>query len=144
LIISVTGPRDGKVDSMRQAYTHIAVKHFAKQLGIGRLKLDIQVRLHDGVMLKSIAEARDSEGLCEPIDNRTFIIDVATWGDWLTTLAHEMVHVKQFARGELDFAMCYWKSSRVSENMEYWIQPWEKEARRLQHKLALNFSKEQW
>lgn len=144
MIISVTGPRDGQIDPMRQAYTCLAVKHFAKQLGIGRLKLNIQVRLHDGILLNSIAEARDSEGLCEPIDNRNFIIDVATWGDWITTLAHEMVHVKQFARGELDFAMCYWKSSRVSENMEYWIQPWEKEARRLQHKLAVAFSKEQW
>lgn len=144
MIVSVTGPRDGELPLVRQAFTTLAVKHFAKQLGISRLKTNIQVRLHDGLLLNSIHDARDSEGLCEPLDTRNFIIDVATWGDWLTTLAHEMVHVKQFARGELDFAMGYWKSTRVSENMEYWIQPWEKEARRLQHKLAYNFSKDQW
>ena len=141
--VSVTGPRDGQIDLMRPAYTSVAVKHFAKQLGISRLKLNIQVRLHESINL-TFADSKDCEGLCEPLDSRNFIVDVATWGDWLTTLAHEMVHVKQFARGELDFAMCYWKSSRVSENMEYWIQPWEKEARRLQHKLAVTFSKEQW
>jgi hypothetical protein len=141
LKISVTGPRNGFIDLMRQAYTTVAVKHYAKQLGINRLALNIQVRLHDSVLLK-LAEASDSEGLCESLTSRNFIIDVATWGDWLTTLAHEMVHVKQFARGELEPSLTRWKK-RVDDFDDYWDQPWEKEAIRLQHKLALNFSKEQ-
>ena len=101
--------------------------------------LDIDVKLTN---LKGKAY-----GYCLSLDKRTFELEIEkklNLKTLLTTVAHEMVHVKQFARGELDFAMCYWKSSRVSENMEYWIQPWEKEARRLQHKLAVAFSKEQW
>ena len=139
--ISVTGPRNGCIDLMRQAYTTIAVKHYAKQLGISRLALNIQVRLHNTVLLRS-DEEDDSEGLCESLTSRNFIIDVASWGDWLTTLAHEMVHVKQFARGELSPTFSRWKKLE-REFDDYWEQPWENEARRLQHKLALKFSKEQ-
>jgi hypothetical protein len=141
--IAVTGPREGQLDPMRQAYTMLAVKHFAKQLGIQRLKMSILVRLHEGVTL-SFADSKDCEGLCEPVSKRYFIIDVATWGDWITTLAHEMVHVRQFAKGELNSTMSQWKSKKYCDNVEYWDQPWEKEARRLQHKLAVSFSKEQW
>ncbi len=139
--ISVTGPRNGCIDLMRQAYTTIAVKHYAKQLGISRLRMNIQVRLHDSVLLR-LAGASDSDGLCESLTPRDFIIDVATWSDWLTTLAHEMVHVKQFALGELDTTFSRWKKLE-REFDDYWEQPWENEARRLQHKLALKFSKEQ-
>lgn len=138
--ICIEGPRGGQLDNGLQAYATLAVKHFARQLGISRLKTNIIVRIHNRAFVDEIG----TDGLCEPINERTFIIDVALFTNWLSTLAHEMVHVKQFARGELDFAFAYWKSTRISENMEYWIQPWEKEARRLQHKLALNFSKEQW
>ena len=98
--------------------------------------------MHDGINL-SFPDAKDCEGLCEAVDTRNFIVDIATWGDWVTTLAHEMVHVKQFALGELDPAMSRWKSQ--SRNFDdYWSQPWEKEARRLQHQLATNFSKGMW
>ena len=34
--------------------------------------------------------------------------------------------------------------SRNWPDTDYWEEPWEKEARRLQHKLAMNFSKEEW
>jgi hypothetical protein len=56
--------------------------------------------------------------------------------DFVTTIVHEMVHVKQGVRGELRELMGkqYWKG-RVC-NKEYMEQPWEKEAYRLQDKLA--------
>ena len=94
--IAVTGPREGQLDPMRQAYTMLAVKHFAKQLGIQRLKLNIHVRLHEGLTL-SFADSKDCEGLCEPISKRNFTIDVATWGDWITTLAHEILNFGDFS-----------------------------------------------
>jgi len=56
-------------------------------------------------------------------------------------LAHEMVHVKQFALDELDASLTRWKSNKYCENMEYWDQPWEKEARKLEMKLLENFHK---
>ena len=58
----------------------------------------------------------------------------------MSTLAHELVHVKQFARGELTENLQYWKGKDHSET-EYWDQPWEKEARRLQIQLMTKYMK---
>tara|TARA_B110000503_G_scaffold85316_1_gene129716 strand:+ start:805 stop:993 length:189 start_codon:yes stop_codon:yes gene_type:complete len=59
----------------------------------------------------------------------------------MSTLAHELVHVKQFARGELSDNLQYWKGKDCSDT-DYWKQPWEKEARRLQKKLMNDFMTE--
>jgi hypothetical protein len=134
--LHVTGPRDGKVDTGLEALVHVACKNFAKQLGISRLKTEIQVRMHHDLFV-----AEGCEGLCEPVSKRLFILDVALYGNWLSTLAHEMVHVRQFARGELNSNMSQWKSNKYCDNIEYWDQPWEKEARRLQGKLVEEFEK---
>jgi hypothetical protein len=66
--------------------------------------------------------------------------------DWMVqTLAHEMVHVKQWARGEM--MDCYdcddgsptktkWKSKYVNiKTIEYEDWPWEKEALRIEKRL---------
>jgi hypothetical protein len=50
----------------------------------------------------------------------------------LEVLAHEMVHVKQYARGEL-YVGAYsgkhrWQGKWVSDNINYWDAPWEIEA----------------
>jgi len=50
----------------------------------------------------------------------------------LTTIAHEMVHVKQYARGEL-YQSCRmrkyrWQGKWQNKNINYWDQPWEIEA----------------
>ena len=50
----------------------------------------------------------------------------------LETVAHEMVHVKQYARGELyqgvRIAKHRWQGKWVSNSLDYWDQPWEVEA----------------
>ena len=130
--ISVEGPKGGQLDSGLQAYAILAIRSFAKQLGISRLKTNIVVRMHNKIHVGEIG----TEGLCECLDSRNFIIDVALFGNWLSTLAHEMVHVKQFAKGELDSALTQWKSNKYCGNIDYWDQPWEKEARRLQHRMV--------
>jgi hypothetical protein len=135
LNISVEGPKGGVLDAGLQAYAILAMRSFAKQLGISRLRTNIVVRMHSKIHVGDIG----TEGLCECLDNRNFIIDVALFGNWLSTLAHEMVHVKQFAKGELDSALTQWKSNKYCENIDYWDQPWEKEARRLQHKMVAEF-----
>lgn len=135
--IAVTGPSGGNVHGELQAQTQLAVKSYARQLGISRLKTNILVKVYHKVFIEDA-----TEGDCEPFDNRTFVIRVAMYGNWLSTLAHEMVHVKQFARGELDSGLSSWKSNKYCANIDYWDQPWEKEARRLQDKLAARFLKE--
>lgn len=53
----------------------------------------------------------------------------------LLTLAHEMVHVSQYAKGELkdyvrNAARCSWRGEQFDlNNINYWSLPWEREAR---------------
>lgn len=135
MIVFFAGPRGGKLDSGLEAYTTLALRSFAKQLGIHRLKTNIQVNFHHKLY---VDREKTCEGLCESVDRRNFIIDVALYGNWLSTLAHEMVHVKQFARGEVNESLTRWKNRDYSDT-DYWNRPWEKEARKLQHKMVINF-----
>ena len=99
--VAITGPNDGRLPLDLEKNTHQACNNFAKQLGINRLKINIHLRMHMKVFMGNDF----TEGLCEAIDKRHFVIDVCLWGNWLSNLAHEMVHVKQFARGELSLDM---------------------------------------
>jgi hypothetical protein len=76
-------------------------------------------------------------------NNRQFEIEISrnlSLRDFVTALCHEMVHVKQFARKELcaevSGSLTRWKKSKVSESTDYWDLPWEKEAYRMESKLA--------
>jgi hypothetical protein len=129
-----SGPRDGRLNLNLQASAMMAVDYFAKQLKIHRLRTTIQIKLHHRLFLDN----SHSEGLCESVDSRNFIIDIALYGNWMSTLAHELVHVKQFARGELSDNLQYWKGKDHSST-KYWEQPWEKEARKLQKKLMVQY-----
>lgn len=57
--------------------------------------------------------------------------------DLFSTLAHEMVHVKQFAKGELYFGIKQnkWLGKIYPCNTPYNQQPWEKEATEIEEKL---------
>jgi hypothetical protein len=46
------------------------------------------------------------------------------------TLAHEMVHVRQFAKGILKVknGINYWKGKRFTKRTKYLDQPWEQDA----------------
>lgn len=47
----------------------------------------------------------------------------------LSTLAHEMVHIKQYVYGELDDSLSVWRGNKVnSDDIDYWWHPWEIEA----------------
>lgn len=60
----------------------------------------------------------------------------------LQTLAHEMVHVKQFAAGELDDGQTKWKGDRIdSDRMDYYSLPWEIEAFGLEVGMFTNFAR---
>jgi len=72
-------------------------------------------------------------------DNREIEIECSkdlTLKDFVTTVAHEMVHAKQYYRKEMDGESMRWKKAKVKEGTNYWDLPWEKEAYRLQDKLA--------
>ena len=95
--------------------------------------LDITVKL---------CKPQGAMGYCLETDNdRTFEIELdktQSMRNLLETLAHEMVHVKQYARNEMNGLATdrRWKKCNVSDSVGYWDLPWEKEAHRLEGKLA--------
>lgn len=87
--------------------------------------------------IKLTAIKGDAEGYCLRETDRDFEIEVdssLTLRKMLETVAHEMVHVKQYARREMnDWAYMEdkyykWKNKMVPANTDYWDLPWEIEA----------------
>jgi len=60
----------------------------------------------------------------------------------LKTLAHEMVHIKQYATGDMNVNCTRWKGSKV-ESPDYWTEPWEIEAYGTQPGLWVKFAKKE-
>ena len=60
----------------------------------------------------------------------------------LKTLAHEMVHVKQYVLGDVNIRLTRWKGSKV-ETPDYWTEPWEIEAYGMQPGLWVKFAKQE-
>jgi len=82
----------------------------------------------------------DTVGWCLMGDtHKEFEIEVSkdlSLKDFVTTICHEMVHVKQYYRKEMDGESMRWKRKVLPENTNYYELPWEKEAYRMQDKLA--------
>ena len=124
------------------------IVHKVIEWTIKRLKLTRMSSLDIHIILRKL---RGVDGLCSTEDDskRTFIIEAhKTLGlrQLIMTLIHEMVHVKQFARNEMDDfpinGRQRWKSGSVPESINYDDMPWEKEATRLQKKLTDEFWRE--
>ena len=94
------------------------------------LEIEVQIKKLKG----------DVAGWCMMEDtNREFTIEVAnnlTLKDFVTTICHEMVHVKQFARKETCGYGVKWKGKKIAPKTPYYDLPWEKEAYKMQDKLA--------
>lgn len=60
--------------------------------------------------------------------------------DILETLAHEMVHVRQYARGHLNESLSRWKGIKIDTHHTHdYFSPWEKEAMSLEEGLLYKF-----
>lgn len=78
------------------------------------------------------------EGTCLDTDSRVFQIEVdkklGVSDDFITTIFHEMVHVKQYIRKELFSEINFYKTRD-----EYLKLPWEVEAYKLQEELLIKW-----
>ena len=95
----------------------------AKKL-MPKMNLDITVNL---------CKPTGAMGYClEADDKRTFELEIdksQSLRALLETVAHEMVHVKQYARRELNPNKEVWMGKTYNpENVNYWDLPWEIEA----------------
>lgn len=74
---------------------------------------------------------------------REFILEMKTGQskeEYLRTLAHEMIHIKQYALGELNEEMSLWHGKKHdSEKIPYAKQPWEIEAHDLSEILLAEY-----
>lgn len=128
MLVSISGISDNKFKkAMHQAcefYLSILLpKQIAKHIIID---IEVDRKLDD-----------DADGYCEVMGHnrlgkpREFSILLKKNKSkryMLMTLAHEMVHVKQFATGELHESMNVWKGKRMPSKTDYWDTPWEVEA----------------
>jgi hypothetical protein len=74
---------------------------------------------------------------------RYFIMEIAkedSLNTQIQTMAHEMVHIRQFVRNEINEELTKWKSRRVnSDVVPYKDLPWEIEANKLGDRMYEEF-----
>lgn len=110
----------------------------------------ISKRMSPYVFLDIIIRSNMREhGICSPIEFNTankargFEIELRkkkSLKSMISTLAHEMVHVKQYALGEINENNCKWKGKNVNvRKVDYFDLPWEEEAYRLEHVLLAEY-----
>ncbi len=125
---------EGRVKNKKKVEEYIHA--LAKELGINRL-------YSKGIFVKFYTKLdHGAQGLCwgdhkshaEISIARTSNGDAFTLEEMMQTLAHEMVHAKQYLRRELCGYTMAWKG-RKPRNYKYENAPWEKEAYRLEEEL---------
>jgi len=105
----------------QKKYVESIVNFCIKKLMPRMRTLDITVKL---------TSPKGAYGYCLSETTRTFEIEVdrtLKLRRLLETVAHEMVHVKQYARKELK-SENVWQGKLISPTTDYWDQPWEIEA----------------
>jgi hypothetical protein len=132
---------DGYPDKANLDDIHDALEFYAEILLGKRLSKNIKLNV---TFVPNLMKRRQTEADCNFEDedakvHREFTINIDSGFSrpkTLQCLAHEMVHVKQMAKGELTIAyvkgrghLNRWKNTWVDENkIGYWDVPWEIEA----------------
>ena len=119
MLITVTG---GKPNQRK--YVESMVEFCIQKLMPRMQTLDITIKLNS---------PKGAMGYCLETENkRTFEIEIdrsQKLRPLLETVAHEMVHVKQFARREMHPSMDTWYGKTYNpKKVSYWDLPWEIEA----------------
>lgn len=141
MIVSVRCARDRALTKLFKE----ATKSFAEQLISPQLSKNITVRIE-------IVDNLEAGGYCDfedswPYPPRNFTIELCRTKKKIhmfTALAHEMVHLKQFAKGEMKDRLykrkyvTLWKG-QIFEDISYWDSPWEIEAYGLENSLVAKF-----
>jgi len=142
MIVMVRGAKDNQLTKLLK----MAANFFAEKLLSSQLSKNITLTIH-------IKDKLDAGSYCDYEDEelplpRTFNIEIKrikTKIHMFLILAHEMVHLKQMAKGEMKDR--YKKSKYVTvyrgetygDDISYWDQPWEIEAYGLEQSLVAKF-----
>jgi hypothetical protein len=95
-----------------------------KQLGLGNSRKFVLIE---------VCKLDGDNGLTVPLpglDSYVVALKPAKWQELGITLAHEMVHVKQMAKGTLKVEGDYkvWRGKKYSKRTKYLDMPWEIDA----------------
>lgn len=118
-----------------------AIEFYLRELSIHRLSLTLNFKFHD------FSGKKDYYGFCwseeAEANPRTFWIEInrkLPVRKQLSTIAHELVHVRQFARNELydvSSSIIRWKKEEFdTNNIDYADYPWEHQAHVLEDYLC--------
>ena len=115
-----------------------AIRHFVRVLMPRKRKLNIDLQIKN--LIKD-----DIAGLCEYVGRNEVVIESHHRGslyDYISFLAHESVHMKQYVTGQLKTTdrELLWNGEDFTD-VPYKKQPWEVEAWNEQHNLAKDFIK---
>jgi hypothetical protein len=115
----------------RRELIEAAARFYAQELGLERSRYSLDIITQPGLIREE-----NSRGTCSKLGPNCLVMCLESRLDMdtlLQVLAHEMVHAKQFARGQLRTTVSragntvhYWKGRRVRAS--YYDQPWEQEA----------------
>jgi hypothetical protein len=142
MIVSVRNARDRTLVYLLK----LAAESFAKNLMSPQLSKNLSIKI-------IVRDKLDAGGFCEyEVDRdgnpREFIIELLRTRkkiNMFKVLAHEMVHVKQHAKGEAkdkfkkDKYVTLWFGEKYDDDTSYWDQPWEIEAYGLENSLVAKF-----
>lgn len=126
----------------RRDLTETCIKYFIQELGLTRSRYTLTV-----VTEPDFRREENAQGMVLRIDKRdvAMILDSRlNYKDLVETIAHEMVHVRQMARGTLNTTISRgrlyqtWRGRRMNK-VAYHRRPWEVEAFQLERLLANNF-----
>lgn len=94
-----------------------------------RENLSIKIKFNKKINYWGLAYIDDLEFTKRP---KSFVIEIHPWigaREILKTIAHEMVHVRQYARGHTNETLTKWKGESINpDNIDYYHHPWEMEA----------------
>ena len=124
---------------VRDAVHFFADRLFEKLTDYSSLHLEISLddRDPDGTLGETVTYDFDDVETPEFID--IVLANDLSDKEFMVTLAHEMVHVKQLAMGELivcpDSLDLSWYKKPRNKKSSYWDTPWEKEAEEKEYNL---------
>lgn len=136
-MILVTSGGGRKLEhELSEKICHYMVKKLLPRVRNLTVYIDFQKNLEENEGI--IAYAMDLNDRCFEIGVDKELMTNHGIREFASALCHEMVHVKQYLRGELKYLRGkeLWKG-RDCTDMEYMEQPWEKEAYKMQDELAL-------
>lgn len=106
-----------------------------------REKIFIQIKFDENLKVFGTACIEEYNASNKP---REFTIELHPWigaKNVLKTLAHEMVHIKQFINQETNESLSKWKGTAIDpDSIDYYLHPWEMEAHSLENGLFTKYA----